>query len=194
MITPPGRRARPTSSMVREALFNILGYCVRDASVVDLFSGSGAIGLEALSRGASYVIFVDNDKRSCSIIKQNIDALGFGEKARVLMCDAINTERWGTAFVDRHRSGAAGLVLADPPYDFYGIANLPNIIAGSAVISTLTSLIIEHGLQTEMPETAGALSKFKEKRYGGACLTIYHISNLIPRNANEKQVVEGLSC
>lgn len=106
---PSGHRARPTSERVREAWFSAVGERVRGARVLDLFAGSGALGIEALSRGAARVQFVEADRRVASVLQRNVAALRIGGRARVTKADAFAFLR--TAPVDRF-----DLVLADPPY------------------------------------------------------------------------------
>ena len=108
LTAPPGRGTRPTSDRVREALFSILGP-LDGATVLDLFAGSGALGIEALSRGAASAVFVEHDPRAVGVLHANIEAVGLGaEEARVVRADAL-----------RNASLAGGpydLVLIDPPY------------------------------------------------------------------------------
>ena len=107
IAAPKGRDTRPTSDRVRENAFNLIGP-VDDADVLDLFAGSGAMGLEALSRGAAHATFVEHDRDACRVIDANLDKLGL--KATVL--------QW-TQFVRSSRSGARyDLVLCDPPYGY----------------------------------------------------------------------------
>lgn len=107
--SPPGRSTRPTSDRVREALFSILGPRVEGAAVLDLFAGSGALGIEALSRGAASVTFVESDRRAAATIEANLAALG--ERAEIAPRDALDWLR-------RPPAGSAfALVLLDPPYD-----------------------------------------------------------------------------
>lgn len=108
---PPGRSTRPTAERVREAWFSALGDRVSGASAVDLFAGSGALGIEALSRGATTVDFVESDRRAAEVLRRNLRRLGLGERADLHRCDAFR-------FLGR--GGAGGLqydlALADPPY------------------------------------------------------------------------------
>jgi 16S rRNA (guanine966-N2)-methyltransferase len=107
---PPGLDTRPTTDKVREAVFNALGSLdlVRDATVADLFAGSGGLGIEALSRGAAHVTFVERDRQALRILRDNLRALGLEADSRVVPGDAVASARG--LDVD--------LVLADPPYDF----------------------------------------------------------------------------
>jgi 16S rRNA (guanine966-N2)-methyltransferase len=130
---PPGRRTRPTSDRVREALFSILGPArVEGARVLDLFAGSGALGLEALSRGAASVTFVESDRRAAAAIRNNLAALE--EEAEIAVRDALAWLRSPPA------DASFGLVLLDPPYDSaVRLADplselLPDVLAEDATI------------------------------------------------------------
>lgn len=107
---PPGRDTRPTTDKVREAVFNALGSLdlVRDARVADLYAGSGGLGIEALSRGAAHVTFVERDRAAVAVLRDNLARLGLGQRSRVVVGDAVAMV--GGLDVD--------LVLADPPYEF----------------------------------------------------------------------------
>lgn len=107
---PPGLDTRPTTDKVRESVFNALGSrdLVRDATVADLFAGSGAVGIEALSRGAAHCTFVERDRRALRTIRDNLAELGLGQRSKVIGGDALVMAR--ALDVD--------IVLADPPYDF----------------------------------------------------------------------------
>jgi 16S rRNA (guanine966-N2)-methyltransferase len=128
---PPGRGTRPTADRVREALFSIVGP-VDGLDVLDLFAGSGALGIEALSRGAASATFVESDRAAARTIRANLDALG--ESADVVVRDAL-------AWLQAVPAGTAfDLVLLDPPYDSAGrlatplSERLPNVLAADALI------------------------------------------------------------
>jgi len=156
LATVPGSDVRPTTDRVREALFNRLESrgLVRGASVLDLFAGSGALGVEALSRGASEVTFVDRDRRSIEVVRANLDRLGLAGRATALQADAI-------AFLDT-TDGEWALALVDPPYDFDRWPELlDRLRAGTAV------------LETEGPAAAHRRwTKIHEKRYGRTHVTL----------------------
>jgi 16S rRNA (guanine(966)-N(2))-methyltransferase RsmD len=102
---------RPTQGMVKEAIFNLVATRIEDARVVDLFAGSGALGIEALSRGAAYVTFVDRVPRGLAILRQNLDELGFKSRASVVRAEV---GRWLESAPDEIKE--ADLVFLDPPY------------------------------------------------------------------------------
>src|SRR5579864_4606804 len=87
--TPPGRATRPTTALVREALFNIIGDSIRGARVLDLFAGAGTLGIEALSRGAASATFVERDRRCATIVAENLAAIGFANHGDVASADVI---------------------------------------------------------------------------------------------------------
>ena len=131
LTAPPGKGTRPTADRVREALFSILGP-VDDLRVLDLFAGSGALGIEALSRGARHVTFVECDRRAAATISANLDQLG--EEAELVVGDAL-------AWLKEAPAGTAfDLVLLDPPYDSAGrlagplSERLPDVLAPDALI------------------------------------------------------------
>jgi 16S rRNA (guanine966-N2)-methyltransferase len=124
---PPGRDTRPTTDKVREAVFNALGSLdlVRDAVVADLFAGSGALGIEALSRGAAEVIFVERDRGALRTLRDNLASLGLDDRSKVVHGDVLVASR----------SISADLVLADPPYDFDAWADLLRVIDAPFVVA-----------------------------------------------------------
>src|SRR3977135_3376474 len=103
---------RPTQGMVKQAIFNLVGPGIEGADVLDLFAGSGALGIEALSRGAAAVTFVDHQARGLAILRQNLDVLGLKERSRIVRGDVV---RWLEASPDTVKR--AGVVFLDPPYD-----------------------------------------------------------------------------
>lgn len=141
---PAKRTTRPTSDLVRESIFNIVGELVADRIVVDLFAGTGALGLEALSRGASSALFVEQDRGNIAVIRKNIGHLRYEDRSRVLHGDAF---RWlSSAAVP---GTTPSIVFLDPPYDDYA-RRAKRIHAGlGALVSTLApeSLIV-----VELPE------------------------------------------
>ena len=110
IIAPEGNRTRPTSDRVRESIFNMLFSlgATDGATVIDLFAGSGALGIEALSRGASHCTFVEQDRRAVECIRENLDVLGFTDRSTVIQADVVTWIERNTERVD--------LILADPPY------------------------------------------------------------------------------
>ncbi len=159
--------------MTREALFNVLGPDVAGSRFLDLFSGSGAVGIEAVSRGASSAVMVEKDSGTCGIIRQNIDTCGFGGRCRLLKGDVMNTLRRLDA-----ESAEFDLVFMDPPYaDGSGgringvYAEVLEFLAGSCVVAPGGIIIAEHGFPLE--ECYGCFRAFKTRRYGISHLTFF---------------------
>jgi 16S rRNA (guanine966-N2)-methyltransferase len=156
---PDGLDTRPTSDRVRENVFNILG-SVEDAAVLDLYAGSGAMGLEALSRGAARATFVDDDREAVGAIERNLDTLRL--QGTVLCRDAIS-------FLSSERR-KYDLVLVDPPYDVYADIEtqlaryLPAVLAETAVVVVETDARTEPSLPFEQR---------KSRRYGQTRVTVF---------------------
>lgn len=133
--TPPGLETRPTLDRVRESLFNILQRRMPDARVLDLFSGSGALSLEALSRGASHCVMVDHDRTAHLCEKKNIEKMGFGSRAVLLQCD------WKAA-LQRMSGERFSLMLLDPPYAMTDLSEVTAMLL--PMLSQGGMLVIEH--------------------------------------------------
>jgi len=155
----PGLAIRPTGAKMRQALFNILGPRVADARVADLYAGSGALGLEALSRGAASCLFVENSRPAAQLIQASLDALGLTEQGRVLAAGL------GAAVGALKAAGPFDLVLADPPYDKGQVGRLLELAAQGWLLAPQGLLIIEHSPK-EAPEAPGGLEIVDHRRYG----------------------------
>jgi 16S rRNA (guanine(966)-N(2))-methyltransferase RsmD len=162
----PGEDVRPTSDRAKESLFNILALKIYGARVLDLFSGSGALGLECLSRGAQEVVFNDYSKESLAILKKNLDTLKIpagGEEAKVQHADYL-------VCLEQTR-GQFDLIFLDPPYRFdYGEKALKKI-AEKGLLSENGIAVYERDRPFE-GEVLG-LEKYDERRYGKAYLTFF---------------------
>ena len=167
IAAPPGERTRPTSDFVREAAFNMIGP-LDGASVLDLFAGSGAMGIEALSRGAGSATFVESDRAACRTIQENLKKLKL-TGARVRCEDALRA-----LATDATSGRKYDLVLVDPPYEMFSQLTttleryLPAVLAGDGL------LVIETGSRDE-PEYA-QLSKRTTRKYGSKRLTLFEHS------------------
>jgi 16S rRNA (guanine966-N2)-methyltransferase len=161
---PGDEGTRPTSDLVREAIFNILADRVADAHVYDLFAGSGALGLEALSRGASRATFIEINRDNVGLIRRNVDALGYADACKVSLADA---HRFGRAF--QPEGNAPIVVFLDPPYVEYQRHSdkISNLIAGLADKAPEGSTIVvesgKHWDEALLPD----LDRWDIRRYGG---------------------------
>jgi 16S rRNA (guanine966-N2)-methyltransferase len=157
---PPGLNTRPTSAKVREALFAILGPRVIDARVADLFAGSGALGLEALSRGAAWCLFVDQAPAALKLLGQNIAALGLMGRAKVVGLDLASP----AAARRLAEQGPFDLVLADPPYG-KGLVAATLALAAGGLLAPEAWLVVEHSPR-ERPEAPEGLELSDRRAYG----------------------------
>ena len=157
LVAPPGDAVRPTTDRVREALFNSLVSldAVREATVLDLFAGSGALGIEALSRGAAHVTFVDSSPDALRAVRENLERAGLADRATVVRADAREHVRRGGA-------GRVDLALVDPPYAFDEWPGLLDDLEAEIVV-------IESDREIE-PGDGGTL--VRARRYGGTVVTI----------------------
>jgi 16S rRNA (guanine(966)-N(2))-methyltransferase RsmD len=168
-----GLELRPTSDRLRETLFNVLGPAVAGARFLDLFAGTGAIGIEALSRGAAEVVFIENHPPAVKLIRRNLESLGISSGATVLAVDAL---RGLEMLVSRKKGAELGFdyIFLDPPYsaaeqyarvlEFLGSADL--LVSGGSVIA-------EHRHKLNLPEQAGTLRRVRVLRQGDAVLSFY---------------------
>ncbi len=174
---PRGLRTRPTSDRVREALFMTLG----DLSgwhVVDLYAGSGALGIEALSRGAAFVDFVDSARPAREALERNLSALGLGERARIW---PLALPRGLGRLAERLRE--TGLVLADPPYGGVEASALLLALGRPGVLREGCRVVVERHAKDEVHGGAGALAHERERRYGETVLDFYRAGPSAPPEA-----------
>ena len=164
---PAGSKVRPTSDKVKQALFNILGDRVPGSVFLDLFAGAGGIGLEALSRGAERVVFVDGSRESLDVVKRNIDQAGFGIHAEAVLSKV-------EPFLKK-RSGPYDIVFLDPPYTMEMLPLL-QLVSGSGLLKPGGIVIAEHFKKQASPETAGTLALYREAKYGDTVLAFYAMS------------------
>jgi 16S rRNA (guanine966-N2)-methyltransferase len=161
LVAPRGATTRPIADRVKETLFAILGPRVVDAWVLDLYAGSGAIGIEALSRGAARCDFVDRDRRAVAAIRENIERTGVADRASVHATDV-------GGYLERLRDDRPDLVFLDPPYDERAIlAPLERVAAHLAPGGTV---VVKHHWRTPIPEPTG-LARWRERRFGETSLT-----------------------
>ena len=157
------RNIRPTQGIVRQAMFNIVALLIADAHVLDLFAGSGAIGIEALSRGAAHVTFVDREPRGLAILRQNLDALGLKERARVVRGDVV---RWLETSPEEVKQ--ATFIFLDPPYDDSVLDRALKVLDREVESATV---VAEHSRRQELPHLTRLLVD-RRRRYGDTVVTV----------------------
>jgi 16S rRNA (guanine966-N2)-methyltransferase len=165
--TPPGRATRPTTALVREALFNIIGDSIRGARVLDLFAGAGTLGVEALSRGAASATFVERDRACATIVAENLAATGFAQQGDVANADAIDWLRAHDGDL-----GAYNLLLLDPPYQDSATLTAALQALDLAPLRKEALLVVEHHRSQPLPALE-RLSFVRDRDYGATRLTFF---------------------
>ncbi len=171
LVPPHDRRVRPTSDRIKEALFSIIGSLCGDIagfSILDIFAGTGSLGIEALSRGAGQAVFIDNQRSSAALIKSNLESTGFAKLSEVLIIDAT------AALVQMASQGRIfDLVFADPPYN-KGIAlNFLRQLASLSVLADGSIVVIETSSRENLPQSEGYLQQIDRRIYGDTALAFY---------------------
>lgn len=166
--TPKNQDVRPTTDRVKESLFNIINFDIMDSKVLDLFAGTGSLGIECLSRGASKCVFVDKSKESMAIVKSNI------KKARVENESITMNIDFKSAILSLGNKGEKfNIIFMDPPYyknmfeDALSMVDQNNLLEEDGVI------VVEHDTKDSFPENIGRLYKSRDKKYGKTTLTFY---------------------
>ena len=160
--TPENYDIRPTTDNVKESLFNIIQFDIEGRRVLDLFAGTGQLGIECLSRGADSVVFIDQSREAVKIIKENLKACGLS--APVLQQEALSYLRG---------CGRFDLIFVDPPYDSQLYESVLNVINSVDILSDGGIIVCESRRETPMPELAAPYQKRRESRYGKVKLTLY---------------------
>ena len=170
-----GLALRPTSDRLRETLFNILGPAVAGSHFLDLFAGTGAVGIEALSRGAAEAVFLENHAPAAALIRRNLESLGIRSGAHVLPVDALR----GLEKVATKRKPS------DPPFDFafldppYAAAEeysrVLQFLGAATLLASTATVIAEHRHTAQLPESVGHLRRTRVLKQGDAALTFFRV-------------------
>jgi len=163
---PKGVTTRPATDLVRGAIFSILETITSNwERVLDLFAGSGALGIEALSRGAGWVDFVEHKPRCCDIIRQNLEKTKFAAQAHIYCCSVAKA----LSFLDKEYS----IIIMDPPYSNTSIGNVITQLASSKLVGTNSILVVTHSPRLPLDSTYATLNLIKEHRHGDSCIALY---------------------
>ena len=159
---------RPTSSKVRESVFNIIGNLISDAQFVDLYAGTGAVGIEALSRGASAVFFVEADRKRTEQIEKMLKDCGYSSKADIIRGEA-------SAFIAKAvREGSKfDIIFLDPPYHSGELERILPQLSGGEMLNDKGIIIAEHLSKKKLPDETGNFVQKKAYKYGDTMLTLY---------------------
>ena len=160
---PSAKDIRPTSQMVKEAIFDILGEKIKGSAFLDLFAGFGTIGLEALSRGSESVSFVDRSRYAIGIIKNNAEVLGFVDKLKIISADIFKALL--------KIEGQFDIIFADPPYDFKDYNLLVSKVKELNLLKKDGVFIVERYHKTELSDNGFVISRVK--KYGQTALTFF---------------------
>ena len=171
--SPKKLALRPTSDILRETLFNVLGPAVAGARFVDVFAGTGAVGIEALSRGAAEVVFIENHPPAVALIRKNLESLGIRSGATVLGADAL---RGLENLAAQHTAASRpfDFVFIDPPYaaaEEY--ARVLRVLGSASFLAPGSVVIAEHHKKFDLPAHVGSLTRFRVLKQGDAALSFY---------------------
>ncbi len=170
LTAPAGLDVRPTSDRLRETLFNILAPRIKESSFLDLCAGTGAIGIEALSRGAGHTVFVDNSRRAASSIEANLKSIGIKEGAVVLVRDAETALKRLA-----EESNEFDIVFFDPPYASDIYPRVMTALGEGNLLSDDAVVIVEHRAKSRPEPGYGRLSLYREVRQGESALAFYSV-------------------
>jgi 16S rRNA (guanine966-N2)-methyltransferase len=164
----PGNTTRPTTDKVKEALFNMIGPYFDGGIGLDLFAGSGGLGLEALSRGLDKVIFIDRESKAIQVIQENIRACKFEDQTEVYRNDA---DRALKALIKREI--CFDYIFLDPPYKKQQLVSLMEKMDNQDVVKKNGIVVCEHSFDVELPSSVGQFTQIKHEKYGMIAITIY---------------------
>lgn len=165
---PTSRHIRPTADRVRETLFNVLGQMLDGQQVLDLYAGTGALGLEALSRGAGGVVLVDQDREAQALCRQNTEALGFSGQVELVAQPVVR------ALDTLKRRGARfELIFADPPYAARVVETVLDGVTAAGLLSPGGMLVVEHDKRESAPEVHAGLTREDQRRFGDTLVSFY---------------------
>ena len=174
LVAPKSQATRPTSDLVKGAIFNVLGERGRRGRVLDLFAGSGALGIEALSRGAAWCDFVESARAACQAIDVNLAKTKLADAARV---HCVPVQRWLAQRLappaPPSEDAAYDLILADPPYALEGAEALLLVLSRSPLAGPETVLLLEHASRREPPPVLGPLAQVRTRTHGDSAFTVY---------------------
>ena len=172
-------KLRPTSDRLRETLFNILGPQTAGARFVDLYAGTGAVGMEALSRGAAHAVFVEKHAPAAALIRQNLDALGVTTGATVLAVDALRGLEMLAARHAADPAWAADIVFLDPPWaEEAEYARVLALLGAANFLAPDARVIVEHRKKLALSERFGRLRRARLLEQGDAALSFYQLEAL----------------
>ena len=174
-LKAPGKLAmRPTSDRLRETLFNVLGAAIEDSLFIDLYAGTGAIGIEAISRGAREAIFVEAHPAAVRLIRENLESLQIASRVELIAADAARALE-----MLAKRKLLADFIFLDPPYEqVEERVNLLELLDASHLVAPSGIVIVEHSVKTELPERFDRLELSRLLEQGDAALSFYRLASV----------------
>lgn len=169
IVSQKGHSTRPTLERVKESLFGIITPYVEGSVFLDLYSGTGSVALEALSRGAKRAVMIEKDESAVRIIIENVNNLGFSDKCRAYRNEVIRAIE-----ILANKREQFDIIFIDPPYkDMVSVATIEKIVE-QGILREGGLVISEHFVAEDMPQEIGKLKKADERKYGSTMLTFYH--------------------
>ena len=168
---------RPTQSVAREALFDIMGQELTGLSFIDNFAGSGAMGLEALSRGATETVFVEKEPKFADLIRENVGLLNIDHLARTVNIEVLCADSFASIKALAVKGRHFDIVFVDPPYHRELGKKALKTLDAHDIVHPNSTLIIQHDTKEILPEMSGRFLLFRKKKYGNSYFSIYHINN-----------------
>jgi len=164
--SPKGVSLRPASDLVRGAIFSMLESLDSDwSSVLDLYAGTGSLGIEALSRGAGWADFVERDPKCCATIKENLENARLASQAHVYYCDVIKA----ISFLKR----TYGIILMGPPYADSSVTETLERLTTSCLVGSGATIVVQHSLRLPLSSAYGDFHLVKDRHHGDTCISIY---------------------
>ncbi len=163
--TPDGLTTRPTSDRVKEALFSILHFDIPGADVLDLFAGTGQLGIEALSRGAKSTVFIDEGRQACDLVRENLRRTKLSDRATVIQSDYL-------AFLNRTKQ-KFDIILLDPPYAEVFLENALKLISEIDILQSGGIIATERPVGKALPVLPEGFTHSKDYKYGNTLITLY---------------------
>ena len=165
LATPDGMLTRPTSDRVKEALFSIIQFDLAGARVLDLFGGTGQLGIEALSRGANSAVFVDSREPACRLIRENLRRTNMEHVAKVVRCDYLDYLKRCSEKFD--------IVILDPPYAEVFLENALKTLTEIDILQSSGIIITERPLGKDLPWDFEGFTRSRDYKYGKTLITLY---------------------
>jgi 16S rRNA (guanine966-N2)-methyltransferase len=164
---PKGSAIRPTTGLVRGAIFSMLAAQDRPLSrVLELYAGTGALGIEALSRGAEKADFVERDERCCAAIKENLASMELAEKTHVFCCDVTKALVFLEADYD--------IIMLDPPYNKVSLDTLLSRLVASKAATASSTIVVQHSFRQQLQPNYNGMVLIRQRRYGDTCVSMYN--------------------